>query len=150
MLQGCLVNSFFPCTARLWNCLPNRMLSSDLRCKWLTSFNCMFFLKRFLVCFNLFVLLFLVTSCLIVAVQSCMEWIPILKKHISICDASETSVYVPNFTFRQFQWLVCILLVLNVLFLLNDIVLVLGLKVVIMVKTILFKFVIKLIYTSSI
>ena len=49
----------------------------------------------------------------------------------------------------QFQWLVCILLVLNVLFLLNDIVLILGLKVVIMVKTVLFEFVIKLIYTQQ-
>ena len=37
------------------------------------SFNCRFFLIRFPVCFNLFVLLFLVTPCLIVAVQPCME-----------------------------------------------------------------------------
>ena len=35
------------------------------------------FLKRFPIWFNLFVFLFLVTPCLIVAVQSCMEWIPI-------------------------------------------------------------------------
>ena len=38
-----------------------------------------FFLNRFPVCFNLFVLLFLVTSCLVVAVQPCMEWISIKK-----------------------------------------------------------------------
>ena len=31
-------------------------------------------------CSNLFVLLFLVTSCLVVTAQSCMEWIPIKKK----------------------------------------------------------------------
>ena len=36
-------------------------------------------LCRFPVCFNLFVLLFLVTPCLIVAVQPCMEKIPIKK-----------------------------------------------------------------------
>ena len=30
-------------------------------------------------CSNLFVLLFLVTPCIVVAVQSCMEWIPIKK-----------------------------------------------------------------------
>ena len=37
------------------------------------TFNCRFFLIRFPVCFNLFVLLFLDTPCLIVAVQPCME-----------------------------------------------------------------------------
>ena len=42
--------------------------------------NCRFFLWRFPLCFNLFVLLFLVTPCLVVAVQPCMEWIPIKKK----------------------------------------------------------------------
>ena len=39
--------------------------------------NCRFFLNGFAVCFNLFVLLFLVTPCLVVAVQPCMEWISI-------------------------------------------------------------------------
>ena len=38
-----------------------------------------FFPKRFHVCFNIFVLLFLVTPYLVVAVQPCMEWIPIKK-----------------------------------------------------------------------
>ena len=37
------------------------------------SFNCRFLLNRFPACFNLFVLLFLVTPCLVVAVQPCME-----------------------------------------------------------------------------
>ena len=74
------VNSFFPLTARLWNSLPiecfpltynlNRVKSRINR--YLLE-TCRFFLKRFLVCFNLFVLLFLVTPCLVVAVQSCME-----------------------------------------------------------------------------
>ena len=35
----------------------------------------MFFLNRFPVCSNLFVVLFLVTSCVVVAAQPCMEWI---------------------------------------------------------------------------
>ena len=74
------VNSFFPCTARLWNSLP-------IECFPLTyDLNCRFFLKRFPVCFNLFVLLFLVTPCLVVAVQLCMEWISfflIKKKQLS-------------------------------------------------------------------
>ena len=34
---------------------------------------CRFFLKRFCVCFNLFVVLFLVTPCLVVAFQHCMK-----------------------------------------------------------------------------
>ena len=45
--------------------------------------NRRFLLKRFPVCFNLFVLLFLVTPCLVVAVQPWMEWIPIKKKKIT-------------------------------------------------------------------
>ena len=45
-------------------------------------YNCRFTLKRFPVCFlikafNLFVDLFLVTSCPVMAVQPCMEWIAI-------------------------------------------------------------------------
>ena len=42
------------------------------------SWNC--FLIGFSVCFNLFVLLFLVNPCLSMAFQLCMEWIPIRKK----------------------------------------------------------------------
>ena len=45
-------------------------------------------------CSNLFVLLFLVTSCLIVAVQPCMEWIPI-KKYIYI--------YIQNLVYSKSQ-----------------------------------------------
>ena len=70
------VNSFFPCTARLWNSLPIKCfpLTYDLsgfKSRINISFNCSFFLNRFPVCF--FVLPFLVTPCLVVAVQPCME-----------------------------------------------------------------------------
>ena len=41
----------------------------------------MFFLNRFSVCLNLLVLLFLVTLCLIVAVKSWIEWIPINNRN---------------------------------------------------------------------
>ena len=44
------------------------------------SFNCGFFLNTFPVCFNFFVLLFLVTPCLVVAVQPSMARILIKKK----------------------------------------------------------------------
>ena len=54
-----------------------RIFSFDLWSKWLLI---LVFLNRFPVCFNLFALLFLVTPCLVVAVQSCMQWIPILKR----------------------------------------------------------------------
>ena len=82
------VNSFSPCTARLWNSLPMEcfLLTYDLNgfksrintptnCR-LFSTNFRLFLNRFPVWFNLFVLLFLLTPCLAVAVQSCMEWLP--------------------------------------------------------------------------
>ena len=49
------VNSSFPCMAKLWNSLP-------------------------IECFPSIVVAFLVTPCLVVAVQPCMEWIPIKKK----------------------------------------------------------------------
>ena len=42
--------------------------------------NCRFFLNRFSVSCNLFSASFLVTPCLVVAVQPFMEWIPIKKK----------------------------------------------------------------------
>ena len=45
----------------------------------LTDIYCRFFLNRCPVYVNLFVLLFLATLCLVVAVQPCMEWIPIKK-----------------------------------------------------------------------
>ena len=64
------INSFFPCTARLWNSLPIECfpLTYDLN-GFKSRINknpikCRFFLKRFCVCFNLFVLLLIVTPCL--------------------------------------------------------------------------------------
>ena len=47
-----------------------------------------FFLNGFPVCRNLFVLLFLVTSCLVVAVQPYMEWIAIKKNSQGIASIS--------------------------------------------------------------
>ena len=73
------VNSFFPRSARIRISLPIECfpLTYDLSgCKSKINrhlFNCRFFLNRFPVCFNLFVLFFLVTPCLAVAVQPCME-----------------------------------------------------------------------------
>ena len=73
-------NSFFRDTARLWNSL-------SIKCFLLTYdpngyksridrhlFICRFVLNRFLACiFNLFVLFNLLTPCLVLTVQSCME-----------------------------------------------------------------------------
>ena len=74
------VNSFFPCAARLWTSLPIKCFPLTYNLNGLkTPINCRFFLRRFPVCFSLLVLLFLVTPCLVVAVQPCMEWIPIRK-----------------------------------------------------------------------
>ena len=72
------VNSFFPRMAKHWNSLPIECfpLTYDLsgfKPKQ-TSFNCTFFLNRFSVSCNLFFFAsFLVTPCLVVAVQPCME-----------------------------------------------------------------------------
>ena len=73
------VNSFFPRTTRLWNSLPIECfpLTYDLN-GFKSRINknpikCRFFLKRFCVCFNLFVLLLIVTPCLVVVVQPYME-----------------------------------------------------------------------------
>ena len=78
------ISSFFPCTARLWNSLPIKCFPLAYNVNGLKSriksFNCRFFLKRLPVCVNLFVLLFLAIPYRIVAVQPCMEWIPIKKK----------------------------------------------------------------------
>ena len=70
------VNSFCPRTAKLWNSLPIECFPSICNLSVIldmVSFISGFLLNRFPVCFNLFVLLFLVTPCLGVAVQPCME-----------------------------------------------------------------------------
>ena len=53
-------------------------------------------------CLNLFVFLFLVTPCVVVAVQPCMEWIPI-EKEKKKKKTSETYVVTKkmNFIYRQ-------------------------------------------------
>ena len=71
------INSFFPHTARLWNSLPIECFSLTYN---LSDFKSRIDRNKFSVCFNVFVLLFLVTPCLVVAVHPCVEWIPILKK----------------------------------------------------------------------
>ena len=60
-------NNFFPHTARLWNSLP-------IECFPLTYDINGFKSNIFPECFNLFMLLFLVTLSLVVAVQPCVEW----------------------------------------------------------------------------
>ena len=64
----CLQNAFFFLTYNL-NGLKYRI-----------NRHLLIFLTRFPVCFNIFVVLFLLTPCFVVAVQSCMESIPIKKK----------------------------------------------------------------------
>ena len=73
------VNSFFPRTARPWNTLPIECFRLTYNLNGLSLYNLQapvnfrFFLKKFPVCFNLFVLLFLVTPCSVVTIQPCME-----------------------------------------------------------------------------
>ena len=71
---------FFPSVAWVrMMCLPSTNLAIVIVQTYsMPIFHCPW-LCRFPVCFNLFVLLFLVTPCLIVAVQLCMERIPIKK-----------------------------------------------------------------------
>ena len=78
--KGVYVNSFFPCTARLWNSLPLECLTltydfsgftSSINRHLLTVYR--FFLNRFPIGCNPVVLLFLATPCLIRAVQPFME-----------------------------------------------------------------------------
>ena len=72
------VNSPFPRTARLWNSLPVECFYltydlSGIKSRINKHLNCRFFLNIFPVCSSLFVLLFFVTPCRVVAVQPCME-----------------------------------------------------------------------------
>ena len=75
------VNNFFPHTARLYNSLSIEFfpLTYDLN-GFKSRINrhlltVRFFLNRFPVYFNLFILIYLVTACLVVSVHPCMEWI---------------------------------------------------------------------------
>ena len=70
------VNFFFPRRSRLWISLPIECfpLTYDLNgVESRINRHLLTVLNRFPVCFNLFVLLFLVTSCLVLAVYCCME-----------------------------------------------------------------------------
>ena len=72
------VNSFFPHIANLWISLSIEYfpLIYDLngfKSRINEPFNCRLFLNRFSICFDLFVLLFAVTPCLVVAVFS-LAW----------------------------------------------------------------------------
>ena len=84
------VNSFFSCTARIWNSLPTECFPFTHDLNGFKSrvhrhvLTVGFFLWRFLVSFHLFMLFFLVTPYLVVAVQSRTEWIPIIKKSVPI------------------------------------------------------------------
>ena len=78
-LEGCLcqvcflaqLDSRIPCLQNpfLWLMISAAFKSRISR----HLFNCRFFLNRFPVCFNLFVLLILVPPCLAVSVTPCME-----------------------------------------------------------------------------
>ena len=85
-IPGCYkdvyVNSYFPHKARLWNslpieCFPLTYELSGFKSRINRNLLTVDSLKRFPVWFNIFVPFFLVTPCLVVAVQPCMEWIPI-------------------------------------------------------------------------
>ena len=89
MLQRCLCQQFLSSHSKTLEFSVYRMLSFDLWSKYLNdfkfkirkgAFNCRLFLIIFPGYSNLFALfelLFLVTPCLVAAVQPCMEWISI-------------------------------------------------------------------------
>ena len=97
---------FFPRTARLWNFLPIEFFSLTYDLSGL-KYRIRFFLNRFPVYFNLFVLLFLVTPCLVVAVEPCIKWIPINKKrflcwkHLGIFR-TQFGVYLDSMSWEWF------------------------------------------------
>ena len=74
MLQGCLYKDFFPCTARL--CIYMELSAYRMTHSLTHDKTVGCFLNRFPICFNLFLLLFFVTLCPVVAVQPSMESIP--------------------------------------------------------------------------
>ena len=103
ILKVCLIflspflDSFYPSTARLWKFL------------YIKCFSLTYDLNGFKSRINrqLFVLLFLVSPCLVVAVQPFMEWIPIRKRnhfegkilmhrHVSLLPIFVTTVFQIN------------------------------------------------------
>ena len=79
------MSSFFPGTARHWNSVPLECFSLTYDLSGFKSRINRHLVNRFPICCNLFVLLFLVTLFLVVAVRPCMEWITIKKKKRSCC-----------------------------------------------------------------
>ena len=78
-------NSFFSCTARLWNSLSKERFPLTHNPNGFKSrINCRVFVNRFMLWFNVFVL-FHVTPSFVVAAHPCMEWISILKSGRCIC-----------------------------------------------------------------
>ena len=67
------MSSFFPGTARHWNSVPLECFSLTYDLSGFKSRINRHLVNRFPICCNLFVLLFLVTLFLVVAVRPCME-----------------------------------------------------------------------------
>ena len=106
VLRMIMSTFFFPCRATLWNPLPIECFSLIYD---LNSFKSRISGHLLSACFfnwvscmsNVFVLLFLVTPCLVVAIQSCMEWITIKKSRFKNFKISHTTI---NRTFiKQYQ-----------------------------------------------
>ena len=79
------VNSFFPRKARLWNSLPIKCFPLTYNLNGFKSSNRHLlivgsFWRDFLYALIFFCFFFLVTPCLAVAVQPCVEWIPFFLK----------------------------------------------------------------------
>ena len=92
------VSSFFPRTAWLWNplpieCFPLTYNLDGFKSRINRHLLTVGFLKRFSVCFNIFVLQ---TPCLVVAVQSCMERIPIKKSEFILWGIIEKKKTLPS------------------------------------------------------
>ena len=102
------INRFFPHTARLRNslpleCFPLAYNLNGFRSRFNRPINWRFFVKRFPVCFNLFVLLFLLTPCLVVVVQSCMEGIPNEKKKIGAFAKCRSCIQILDMGLAHFE-----------------------------------------------
>ena len=76
------VNSFFPCTAGLWNSLPIEWFPLTYDLNGFKSFGCEFFLNRFPVRFNLFVVLF---SCNFMPRSGCAALHGVNRDYIYLC-----------------------------------------------------------------
>ena len=90
--KGVYVKSFFPCIARLWNSLPIECFPLSYDLNGLKFGNNRQLLNRFPVWFNIFGLLFCVTSCLVVVIQPYTKWI-LLKKWLNDFDFMLWSSY---------------------------------------------------------